>query len=215
MAKAVGQWIFWVRAWGKAHCINCILFSTSRCQHHGRRPSPPQNLIGSWRSVQQLQMRCPLSLLPLDPLVPDSAPLPEMIRTPTRCLPFETLDLQLAPPCIWGWAHPRAGCTSLLESEGNDVWWVQHSHSRLSGPLGPCSHPAPCMVCSVMLPRLFLKSCCAGHQGAFCCWMCPSSVASNWCTRRRLTAALPWGCIAGHPLSPYYSSLSLIYLICC
>lgn len=100
MAKAVGQWIFWVRAWGKAHCINCILFSTSRCQHHGRRPSPPQNLIGSWRSVQQLQMRCPLSLLPLDPLVPDSAPLPEMIRTPTRCLPFETLDLQLAPPCI-------------------------------------------------------------------------------------------------------------------
>lgn len=154
----------------KAHCINCICFATSRCQHHGRRPYPPQNSIGSWRNAQQQRTPCPPSLLPLGLLVPGSAPSPEMTRTPTRCLLSETLDLQLAPPCLWGWAHPRAGCTtSLLESWGNDVWWVQHSHSRLPGPVGPCSHPAPRMVCSVMLPRLFLKCCCAGHHGASCC----------------------------------------------
>lgn len=214
MGKAVGEAVLGSESSRRGSLYNYIVFPTSRCQRLGKRPSPPQNLTGSWRSVQQLQMRCPLLLLPLVPLVPDSAPLPEMTRTPTRCLPFETPILQLASPCLWGWAHPRVGCTSLLESGGNDVWWVQHSHSRLPGPLGPCSHLHLVMVCSVMLPRLSGAAVLASkvHPAA---GMCLGIVAGNQCTRRRLTAALPWGCITGRPLSPYHSSLSLIYLICC
>lgn len=79
----------------------------SLCQHHGRKLYPPQNLTGSWRNVQQQQMLCPLSVLPLGPPAPGSALLPEMIRIPIRCLHSEILDILLGPSCLWELGSPQ------------------------------------------------------------------------------------------------------------